>query len=582
MNFDLIIRGGTVIDGTRLPRYRADVAIKDGRVAKIGRIPEGTPCERELDAEGCYVVPGFVDLHCHYDAQIHWDPYCTVNGWHGVTSLVLGNCGFGFAPVRPEDRVRAMQMMTRTEQIGFETMEEGMPWRWESFPEWLDNLDQLPKGINCASFVPATPLMVYVMGLEASKSRPATAEEREEMQRLLDEALEAGACGFSLQRGGLNPGQTDVDGTPMPTDCIAIEDVMALAEVLRSRDQGFIQIAQSRKTSLPETREEALKLLEDLALVSGRPVIHNVIHALDEKPEMHIRDLAWLSEVNAKGARVIGQGAIQRTWFEFTLERWNTYDPSPAWKEATLGTTEEKIAKLSDPDHRAKLRAEHDLLLPLGIESMPEGCFVMGVAGDPSLEKYVGRNIGEIAKEEGRHPTDVLVDIALATNLNAAFRTGNVLSADPIKAGQIMNDPYVIAGISDGGAHTKIIAGGTYPTEILTWLVRDEKQLTLEEAHYRLSYLPAQMAGLTDRGFLREGAPADIVVYDLEKLRRVPEWSFEILHDVPGNEWRCVQRAEGYRWTIVNGVVTFEDGSCTGATPGVLLRNGQIDQLTFA
>jgi N-acyl-D-amino-acid deacylase len=582
MNFDMIIRAGTVVDGTRLPRYRADVGIKDGRVTKIGRIPATAKCERQLDATGCFVVPGFVDLHCHYDAQIHWDPYCSVDGWHGVTSLVIGNCGFGFAPVKSGDRDRAMQMMTRTEQIPYEAMQAGMPWRWETFPEWMDNLERLPKGVNCASFLPLSPLMVYVMGLEAARSRPATPTEQKEMQRLLNEAMDAGACGFSFQRGGINPGQTDVDGKPMPTDCMAVEDLFALAEVLRERDQGFIQMAQSRKMMDPATRDDALDLIEKLAETAQRPVIHNVIQALDERPDLHINDIDWLHRANAKGIRVLGQGAVQRTWFEFTLDRWNTYDPSPAWKTATLGSVEERMRKMMDPALRAEMRQEHELLRPLGVESMPDSCTVLDVAGNSSLQKYVGRKVGEIAEEEGKHPTDVMLDIALAANLKVSFRTGSVLSSDPEKAAYIVNDPYVVAGVSDGGAHTKIIAGGTYPTEILSWLVRDEKRVTLEEAHYHLSYLPAQSAGFSDRGFLKEGARADIVVYDLAKLRRVPEWTFEIAHDVPGNEWRCIQRSEGYRWTIVNGIITFEDGRCTGATPGVLLRNGRADSQVFA
>jgi len=241
MEYDLVIRNGTVVDGTRLPRFRADVGIKHGRVGKIGRIGRVTAA-RELDATGCIVAPGFVDLHTHYDAQIHWDPYCTISGWHGVTSLVLGNCGFGFAPVKPADRERSLLMMTRTEQIPYQTMKEGMQWRWETLPEWLDDLDRLPKGVNLVSYVPVSPLMVYVMGLEAAKSRPATSGERMEMQRLLNEAMDAGACGFSIQRLGKHSLQADVDGTPMPTDCMADEDILALAEVLRERDEGFIQI----------------------------------------------------------------------------------------------------------------------------------------------------------------------------------------------------------------------------------------------------------------------------------------------------------------------------------------------------
>ena len=196
--------------------------------------------------------------------------------------------------------------------------------------------------------------------------------------------------------------------------------------------------------------------------------------------------------------------------------------------------------------------------------------------GHPELEKYIGQKVSEIAEAEGKDPVDTMLDLAVAGDLTVLFRSGDAFSADPKKVGEVMRDMYTIAGVSDGGAHTKFFTGGSFTTDFLTWLVRDTKELTLEEAHYHLSYLPAQAAGFTDRGFLREGAPADIVVYDLENLKRTPEWNYERAEDFPANEWRLVQRAEGYRYTLVNGAVTFEDGKCTGATPGQLLRNRQI------
>lgn len=580
MTYDLIIRNGTIVDGTRMPRYRADVGIRNGKVAKIGRIPANAVAKRELDAAGCIVAPGFVDLHTHYDAQIHWDPYCTISGWHGVTSLVLGNCGFGFAPVKPSERERAMMMMTRTEQIPFESMKAGMQWRWETLPQWLDNLDRIPKGVNVVSYVPVSPLMVYVMGLEAAKSRPATAAERAEMQRLLHQAMDAGACGFSVQRLGANSVQADADGSPMPTDCMADEDLLALAEVLRDRDEGFIQITQAQGGDPihadGETKSRDRLFLERLAEVARRPVLHNALAVLEDVPTFHTDELAWVHKCNEKGLRIYAQGTNVRTWFNFSLEHWNLYDSSPAWNAATQGTIEEKLAKLSDPAVREKMKSEHEKLLAIGQSTMPESLTVVAVPAGSQLEKYVGRVVGEIAKEEGKHPTDAMLDIAVAGGLRVQFRSGLPTSGDPDKVAPLMLDPYVMPGVSDGGAHTKFFTGGSYTTDFLTWLVRDTGKISLEEAHWHLSYLPAQAAGFLDRGFLREGAPADVVVYDLEELKRTPEWEFEICHDLPAGEWRCVQRSEGYRWTIVNGEITFEDSVCTGATPGQLLRNGQI------
>ena len=582
--YDLIIRGGTVVDGTRLPRFLADVGIKDGRVRKIGRIRNAT-AGRTLDATGCVVAPGFVDLHTHYDAQIHWDPYCTISGWHGVTSLVLGNCGFGFAPVKPADRERSMMMMTRTEQIPYESMKEGMKWRWETFPEWLENLERLPKGVNIVSYVPVSPLMVYVMGMEAAKSRPATPAERKEMQRLLNEAMDAGACGFSIQRLGAHSLQADFDGTPMPTDCMADEDVLALAEVLRDRDEGFIQITQAQGGDPihegDDIRSRDRAFLEKLAEVAQRPILHNAIAVLDDVPNFHTSELDWVHACNERGLRIYGQGANVRTWFSFSLEHWNLYDSSPAWNHATQGNREDKLQKLSDPAIREQMRAEYKMLLSIGSGSIPENLTVATTPGHPELEKYVGRKISDIAKEDGKHPNDAMLDLAVAGDLKVVFRTGAATSYDAEKVGPLMNDPYMIAGVSDGGAHTKFFTGGSYTTDFLTWLVRDTGKVSLEEAHYHLSYLPAQAAGFVDRGFLREGAPADVVVYDLKTLKRTPEWEFETVHDFPANEWRRIQRSEGYRWTIVNGEITFEDGKCTGAMPGQLLRNGKIGLESF-
>ncbi|MBM4385671.1 MAG: amidohydrolase family protein [Deltaproteobacteria bacterium] len=581
--FDTVIRGGTVVDGTRLPRVRADVGIKHGRVAKIGRIAAGAGA-RELDASGQIVAPGFVDLHCHYDAQIHWDPYCTISGWHGVTSLVLGNCGFGFAPVRPADRERALLMMTRTEQIPYESMKAGMPWAWESFPEWLDNLERLPKGVNIVSYVPVSPLMVYVMGVEASKTRAATPAERREMQRLLDQAMDAGACGFSVQRLGERSLQADYDGTPMPTDCMADEDLFALGEVLRKRDEGFIQITQAQAgnpvDATPEAIARDMRAVERLAEIAGRPVLHNVVTVVDQYPDAHKQTLQWIHDCNARGLRIVAQGANVRTWFQYSLEHWNLYDSAPAWNHATQGTHAEKLRKLADPEIRRQMKDQDAQLITLGAGGPIAEITVASDGGNAALAKYLGRTIGEIASEERKHPIDALLDIAVAGDLKPEFRTGTAgptfTNADEMA--RLMSDPYVIPGVSDGGAHTKFFTGGSYPTDMLAWLVRDTGKMSLEEAHWHLSYLPAQAAGFLDRGFLREGAPADIVVYDLARLRRVPEWDFEVAHDFPANEWRRIQRAEGYRFILVNGEVTFEEGKCTGATPGKLLRNGRVGE----
>src|SRR5215813_10001151 len=242
--FDLHIKGGTIVDGTRVPRYHGDLWIKDGKLAQIGGRAPGF-AKKTIDADGLIVAPGFVDLHTHYDAQIRWDPYCTISGWHGVTSVVLGNCGFGFAPVKPDFRERSMLTMTRTEAIPYDAMKVGVHWDWETIPQYMDSLDRTTKGVNCIQYMPTASLMTYVMGLEAAKSRPASEAERQEMQRLLNEGMDAGLCGFSIQRLGPNSVQADYDGSPMVTDTMSDIDILNLAEVLRRRGDGFIQITQA-------------------------------------------------------------------------------------------------------------------------------------------------------------------------------------------------------------------------------------------------------------------------------------------------------------------------------------------------
>ena len=571
-DYDIQIKGGTVVDGTRVPRYQGDVWIKDGKIAQIGGRAPGF-AKQVIDADGLIVAPGFVDLHTHYDAQIRWDPYCTISGWHGVTSLVLGNCGFGFAPVKPDFRDRSMLTMTRTEAIPYDSMKAGMNWDWETIPEYLDSLDRAPKGINCIQYMPTASLMTYVMGLDAAKTRPATDVERAEMARLLAEGMDAGLCGFSIQRLGRNSGQADFDGSPMVTDTMCDEDILNLARVLRERDEGFIEITQATGHI-----KDDLAFVEKMAGIAQRPILFQAVTASRTNPDIHRKSLQWVERMRAKGLPIFGQGGTVRSGFALTLEHWNLYDVSKPWRQMLTGTKEEKIAKMKDPALREAIKSERamyalDKNAP-GIGGKLHRLIVQWVENKPELEKYVGKSLGQIAQEEGKHPADVMVDLSLATDLKAEFlQPEQQFNAD--YNAEIINDSqFTFPGVSDGGAHTKFFTGGAFTTDFLRWIVRDEQKVTLEEAHYRLSALPAHAAGFRDRGYLREGAAADVVVYDLKGLGIEPEWVGEVTHDLPGNEWRRVQRAKGYRSIIVNGVETFAEDKCTGATPGKLLRHG--------
>ena len=576
---DIHIKGGTLIDGTRAPRRVADIWIDNGKVLQIGGKPPGV-AKRTIDATGMIVAPGFVDLHTHYDAQIHWDPYCTISGWHGVTSVVLGNCGFGFVPVKPEYRERSLLTMTRTEAIPYDTMKAGMPWHWETAPEYMDYLARIPKGVNCIQYMPTASLMTYVMGLEAAKTRSANTAERAEMKRLLHEAMDAGMCGFSIQRLGPNSTQADFDGTPMVTDTMCDEDILNLAEVLRERGEGFIQITQATGDIKSD-----LEFLEKLAAVAQRPILHNAIVPARRDPKVHRRSLDWLNRCREKGLPIYGQAGTVRTGFSFTLEHWNLYDASPAWRELTTGTKEEKLRKMADPELRQRVIAEAEeadrrlQVIQAGVGGAIPALMVHKVNKQPELEKYVGRSLGQIAAEENKHPIEVMLDLSLAGQLNVEFLGPDKGFNAEYMAEIINGSDYTIPGVSDGGAHTKFFTGGAYTTDFLYWLVRDEGRITLEEAHFRLSALPARAAGFRDRGVLREGSPADVVVYDLAKLSDGKEWIGEIVEDLPAGEWRRIKRAVGYHAILVNGEVTFADGECTGATPGKLLRKGSAGSI---
>src|SRR3954466_1124933 len=305
-DFDIHVSGGTIVDGTGVPRYRGDLWIKDGRIAQMGGRAQGV-ADRVIDATGKIVAPGFVDCHTHYDAQIRWDPWCTISGWHGVTSVVLGNCGFGFAPCKPDFRDRSMLTMTRTEAIPYESMRQGMNWDWETIPEYLDSLDRAPKGVNVIQSMPTASLMTYVMGLEAAKTRPATDQERKEMQRLLHEGMDAGLGGFSIQRLGPNSVQADFDGTPMVTDTMCDEDILALGQVLAERDEGFIQVTQATGDIKAD-----LAFLEKLAAVAQRPILFNAVAPAINNPEIHRRGLRWVERCRAKGPPILRATATVR------------------------------------------------------------------------------------------------------------------------------------------------------------------------------------------------------------------------------------------------------------------------------
>ncbi len=572
--FDLVIKSGTVIDGRRSPRFKADLGINEGKIQSIGRISESAGRE-VIDAEGLIVAPGVIDLHTHYDSQVFWDPWCAISGLHGVTSVVIGNCGFGFAPVKSDARERAMLTMARNEAVPMECMQAGMPWDWQTFPEFLDSIERTPKGINMLSYVGLNPLMSWIMGsVDEAKKRPLTTAEKQEAKRLLEEAMDAGACGWSAQLAGENTIQRDYDGTPMITDLMSNDDLSFFARTLGEFGRGIIQMIGQPKTA------------QFLAEESGRPVIFNTLAPRNDQhgapAEAHHVIIDWLEKQNHQGNRIIAQAVTCAIDYQFTLEDWNLFDSSVLWRDLTMGTKEERLAKMRDPERRAAILKEWDEgKAPLAGGGTEEMEVRLGVSIDdlllayvtdaaPELQKWEGFKVKEIAEQVGKHPIDIFLDFSIACQLENGWQS-IPREIDTKVMSEVANCEYAVPGLSDGGAHTKFLTTGTYPTEFLSEWVRDKSIMKLEEAHWRLSAYSAQAAGIQDRGYLAEGMPADIVIYNLDELTLLEP---NRAYDWPANAWHLDRRAKGWRYTLVNGEITFIDGECTGKTPGRLLRHG--------
>lgn len=569
--FDLIIAGGMIVDGTGFPRFTGDIGIRDGRIARIGRLDKAS-ADRAIDAAGLIVGPGFVDTHTHYDGQIFWDPTCSNAGENGITTVAMGNCGFGFAPCRSEDRDRAMLMMQTTEQIPASQLRSGLPWDWETFPEFVTSMERTPKAVNAMMFMPLNPLMVYVMGIEGAKTRRPTAAEIARMRELIAEAMDAGACGLSVSSMGTVNNHVDIDGTPMPTDVMHIDDLCEIVEVFRERGEGLIQVIS--QIGPVGDSEISIRLGE----ASGRPVLHNVFSTSDYTPDLHRKSMAWLDNVNARGIQMYAATVVNRSWNE--VDFWNSpgcsMDALAAHRELTVSQTlEAKQALARSEEYRKRFRESYD---PVMFEATGGGLerYAVVTLGEnaPSGNRCIGRSLGEIAESEAKSVVDVYLDLALESRFDLVLKTPPIAARDPSKTVELISHSHVLAGASDGGAHTKIWSGGCWTTDLMLWLVREKPLMTPEQMHYGLSYQPARVLGLRDRGALLEGMAADILVYSLDELffdRSV----YEVVHDMPNGDWRRRARAGGYRWIVVNGEVTFSGDVRTNATPGRYLRVAQ-------
>jgi len=559
--FDVVIRGGRVIDGTRMPSFIGDVAIKDGRIAEVGSVAgEG---REEIDATGLIVAPGFVDNHTHYDAQLNWDPYASQSCWHGITTVVIGLCGFGFAPCRPQDRERAMLRMTRVEAIPYEAMKLGMRWDWVTQREFLESYERAGIGVNVASYIPHSAIRAYVMGEEDNKRTKPTAEEMEQMKALVREGYRAGAIGLSTDKNLID---RDFDGSMLPSTIAEQSELEELVSVAREFNVGSMEITPENM----HIDDKDIELLKRLAEVSGRPVIHNTLIESAHLPGAWRRALDRIEEANKK-YRIYATAVCHGIGSLFNLLEYNLFDDMPEWNKALACPLDQRIENLKNPAVRAKLA--HDVEHYLN--RVWSGRWNRMKVQESEFPQYVDRYISEIAEAEGKTPLDAFCDIAVAEGLRTMFYIEDQINSDDEANKEIFKNPYVIPGASDGGAHTQFLSMGKYPTVVLSRWVRDEKVMSLEEAHWRLSNFAASSIGLEGVGTLERGRAADIVVYDLQSLAVTPDRPY--YDPVPGGGKRLIERATGYRWILVNGVVTFVDGECTGKLPGRVIRTASYE-----
>ena len=562
MTYDLVIRGGRVVDGTGMPGFTADVAIRDGRVVRIGRVTHGA--RRVLDADGAVVAPGFIDVHTHYDVQLDWDPIASPSCFHGVTTVLTGNCGFTLAPAKPEDVPWLAATLSRVEGMSKEALASGFRFAGGGFADFWNRLEGR-LGVNAGGYVGHCAIRRWVMGDDASE-RTATPAEIAAMGDLVRQAMREGALGLSTSQIDLHRGD---DGRGVPSNHAASDELVALAGVLAEFDHGAIEIIPR---SFAEGFDDADRaLLFALYRASGKPIELNILVPNRAHPMGWQRTLAFCREAFAQGVRLHPQFSTNRLELHLKLANTFVFDEMPVWRSVLTQPEPERSRRLRDRATRERLRAEWDDeggravtfdLADLEVESVR----------DPAQADTIGRSVGELAAERGATPLDVFLDLALADGLETNFRTrmtdlARQFIAHVVRAG--VTDPIVMSGSSDGGAHLASFTGADYTTRLLAEWVPDP--LSLEAAIWRLTGMPATVHGLRDRGFLRTGAWADVVVFDPATLAAGDAY---LARDFPADTERYVVDAQGYRAVVVNGELLLEDGKHTRALPGHVLRGG--------
>jgi N-acyl-D-amino-acid deacylase len=563
MPYDLVIKNGMVIDGSGLPRYRADVGVRHGRIAMIGRIRERA--REVIDADGHVVAPGFVDGHTHMDAQVFWDPLGTSSCWHGITSVVMGNCGFTLAPCQAADKHMVVRNLQRAEDIPPAAMEAGIDWAWTTFPEFLDTLESLPKGINYSGYIGHSALRTYVMGDRAFE-QPATEDDLRAMERELRDALRAGAIGFTTSR---SPAHETPDGRPVASRAATWDEVRRLVGVMGELNAGIFELAGEgvdRAPGDPALREYHVRL-RDLAVETGRPITFGVFSRRGV-PDVWRRYLALLDETAAAGGRMFAQ--VHSRWLSALLsfKTQLPFDRLPVWKELRALSLPEQRGKLRDPDVRRRLleasgsRSDRRALGTEARDADYDSILVFDTVEGPH------RTVAEVARERGQHPAETMIDLALARDLDLFFLQP-IANEDQDYALELMRHPRTVTTFSDSGAHVSQLMDSSLQTHLLSHWVRAKQAFTLEQAVRMITLVPATLWGFADRGLVREGLAADLVVFDPETIAaEMPE----VVDDLPAGARRLIQRTRGVAATVVNGEVLLRDGKHTGALPGQLLR----------
>jgi N-acyl-D-amino-acid deacylase len=560
MAYDLLIKNGRVVDGSGMPAFRGDVAIQNGKIAEMGKLSGAA--KRTIDAKEQVVAPGFVDNHCHFDAQVTWDPLCSFSPQHGATTVVFGNCSLGLAPIRPGQAKRVAEFLSYVEAIPMNVLDT-VDVEWESVAQYMNRLEGR-LGVNVGNFIGHTTVRYYVMGDEAQK-RTATDDEIREMQDVVRDGMKAGALGFSVSR---NRGHYDPQGVHIPALWADEKEIFALADVLRELGTGIIQCGGGRA---PELKDG---LMARLSEATGRTVIYNNLGQTYRDPDAWKKHMARLDETAKAGIRAFPLCSPNRTTQHFTMKNCQVFRGTPTWHPILLASDEEKLRAYSDPAIRRKLHEEviehKGTKLPAPGYSK-EWWKYMWVE-EPKLAKnkgLKGKTIEQLAKEQGKGVIDAFLDLVVEEKLETEFMQSEI-NVDNEAMKQILNHPNAIIGLSDGGAHVQFHGGYGYCTRLLSEWVREKKIMTMEHAVRRLTFDSASALGLYDRGLLRPGMNADVVIFDPDTVRPLEE---SIVHDFPANGWRVKEPAAGVSATIVNGEVLLENGEHTGALPGKVARN---------